>query len=61
MQKKKVPETKIMKTKAAVALMGTLARGNSKQSDACRMAQSLIIHPNQVKFLFIDVKRMFKL
>ena len=50
-----------MKTKAAVALMGTLARGNSKQSDACRMAQSLIIDPNQVKFLFIDVKRMFKL
>ena len=45
-----------MKTKAAVALMGTLAREDSKQSDACLIAQSLRNHPSQVEFLFINVK-----
>ena len=50
-----------MKTKAAVALMGTLAREDSKQSDACLIAQSLRNHPSQVEFLFINVKRMSKL
>ena len=56
-----MPETKIMKTKAAVALMGTWAREDSKQSDACLIAQSLRVHPSQVEFLFINVKRMFRL
>lgn len=42
-------------------IVGTVAEKDSKRRDAYCTTQSLMICPNEVKFLFLNVIRIFEL